>query len=163
MPLDREEICAKHTTTADNCDEGACCQLLHFYVLIDPTQLPRSYFVKVIVLDMNDRHPHFDEIRKPYREIREDSPISTRIDLPIAKDEDSALNGVKDYQITQWLIGNRSHFTLDMENTLLVEENPNFVERNTTLEGNKKTVLFKIATELEVLNVRVDDYRLRNR
>ncbi|KAF8571388.1 Cadherin domain protein [Paragonimus westermani] len=139
-PLDREAICRQNQQVYTNvrrldipvnipvsyqqaadengCMPGACCQLLHVNIVSSPTALPKSFFVQIVVQDVNDNPPRFPSVHSPFTVLREDIDVEQRIWLPQASDPDSPQFSVTEYRTENWIHGNQTHFMLGVADEL---------------------------------------------
>ncbi|KAF5405534.1 Protocadherin Fat 1 [Paragonimus heterotremus] len=160
-PLDREAVCRQHqqihmkahrldipvnipvsyqqAVNENGCMPGACCQLLHVNIVPSPTALPKSFFVQIVVQDVNDNPPRFPSVHSPFTVLREDIDLEQRIWLPQASDPDSPQFSVTEYRTENWIHGNETHFMLGVADELPTGSDSD-VSSNTALVGLSRTM-----------------------
>lgn len=120
--VDREQVCdprlkKRMRQSRQVCSQDMCCIVLQVQVSV--AQSLKTYFVKVIITDMNDNAPIFPFLSAEpggggMIAVPEDAEVGqTRLPLPVATDADSPRYGVKSYTWTDFKPPSiKNHFKL---------------------------------------------------
>lgn len=120
--VDREQVCdprlkKRMRQSRQVCSRDMCCIVLQVQVSV--SQALKTYFVKVIITDMNDNAPVFPFLSAEpggggVITVPEDAEMGqTRLPLPVATDADSPRYGVKSYDWTDFKPSStKNHFKL---------------------------------------------------
>ncbi|KAK2165206.1 hypothetical protein LSH36_53g02016 [Paralvinella palmiformis] len=142
--IDRDVLCPGK----DEC-------ILSFYIEVSPVEYFQIIKINVVILDINDNRPTFQQPRI-HLSLSESTPVGSLLQVPMAYDPDSPANGIDHYEVHILDNSSRSVFGLKTNGDLQGSPGEIYLEILNYLDREEKSsyVLELTATERNVQDLK---------